>query len=360
MSSHDEQPGSDAPPALAAPTFEAESALAAPAFESLSEPTARELAAYLFSREPEQIRADLRRVADHLGQLRERLLVLSDQQPAEASESESDSERVADLEAEVAALRQQLKLAQTQQSAAERSVEQSAASHEAERQELIQTHRAAAAQVEQLTQELETLREEHHRLELKSDSYAAALVERDSAPPDLAEEIAEAESQFTITGVIEMASDKCGRVAIPDPALREIELLDNDEKAADWARELWKALRALNAYAEESEFFQGGFWEWCEHSNNQHNLWPATPKKLAMSESDTIMQSGPLRRARRFYVDNRIDPSGYLTMQSHMKIAEGGGQHIPRLYFHDDSKGRTGAMHIGFIGPHRLVPTTQT
>ena len=319
MSSHDEEPGSDALP------FEA--ALAAPAFESLSEPTARELAAYLFSREPEQVRADLKLAADHLGQLRERLLVLSDQQPAEASES--DSERVADLEHEVAALRQQLELAQTQQSAAERSAQQSAASHEAEREELVQTQRAAAAQVEQLTQELETLREEHHRLELKSDSYAAALVERDSAPPDLAEEIAEAESQFTITGVIEMARDKCGRVAIPDPALREIELLDNDEKAADWARELWKALRALNAYAEESEFFQGGFWEWCEHSNSQHNLWPATPKKLAMSESDTIMQSGPLRRARRFYVDNRIDPSGYLTMQSHMKIAEGGGQHIP-------------------------------
>lgn len=338
MSSRDEEPGSDA---LAA--------LAAPAFGWLSEAAARELAAYLIEHEPAEIRADIVQAAEHLGQIRERLLVLVEQEPV----SPPDTERVAALERAASSLQQQL-------DERDARIARSDEAHVAERVRLIEERQAADARVGELEAELSEAVQAANRLRAKSDSYAAALIERDSAPADLAEEIAEAESQFTITGVIEMAREKCARVALPDAALKEIDVLDADEKSADWARELWKGLRALNAYAEESEFFQGGFWEWCEHSNSEHNLWPATPKKLAMSESDTIMNSGPLRRTRRFYVDSGIDPSGYIHMQAHMKISEGGGQHIPRLYFLDDAKGKTGAMHVGFIGPHRLVPTTQT
>ena len=338
MSSRDEEPGSDA---LAA--------LAAPAFGWLSEAAARELAAYLIEHEPAEIRADIVQAAEHLAQIRERLLVLVEQEPV----SPPDTERVAALERAASSLQQQL-------DERDARIARSDEAHVAERVRLIEERQAADARVGELEAELSEAVQAANRLRAKSDSYAAALIERDSAPADLAEEIAEAESQFTITGVIEMAREKCARVAVPNAALKEIDVLDADEKSADWARELWKGLRALNAYAEESEFFQGGFWEWCEHSNSEHNLWPATPKKLAMSESDTIMNSGPLRRTRRFYVDSGIDPSGYIHMQAHMKISEGGGQHIPRLYFLDDAKGKTGAMHVGFIGPHRLVPTTQT
>ena len=330
-------------------TSGAEAALAAPAFGWLSEAAARELAAYLSEHEPAEIRADIARTADHLERIRERLLTLVEQ-PAV---SPPDAERVAVLEQAASNLQQQL-------DERDARIEQSKEEHVAERVRLIEERRAADARISELEAELSEAEQAVNRLRAKSDSYAAALVERGPAPADLADDIAEVESQFTITGVIEMAREKCDRVVIPDPALREIETLDADEKSADWARELWKAFRALNAYAEESVYFQGGFWEWCEHSNSEHNLWPATPKKLAMSESDTIMNSGPLRRTRRFYVDSSIDPSGYLHMQAHMKISEGGGQHIPRLYFHDDAKGKTGSMHIGFIGPHRLVPTTQT
>lgn len=338
MSSRDEEPGSDA---LAA--------LAAPAFGWLSEAAARELAAYLIEHEPAEIRADIVQAAEHLAQIRERLLTLVEQEPV----SPPDTERVAALERAASSLQQQL-------DERDARIARSDEAHVAERVRLIEERQAADARVGELEAELSEAVQTVNRLRAKSDSYAAALIERDSAPADLAEEIAEVESQFTITGVIEMAREKCARVALPDAALKEIDVLDADEKSADWARELWKGLRALNAYAEESEFFQGGFWEWCEHSNSEHNLWPATSKKLAMSESDTIMNSGPLRRTRRFYVDSGIDPSGYIHMQAHMKISEGGGQHIPRLYFLDDAKGKTGAMHVGFIGPHRLVPTTQT
>ena len=330
----------------------ADAALAAPAFGWLSEAAARELAAYLIEHEPAAIRADIARTAEQLERIRERLLTLVEQEPVSPA-SPVDTERVAALEQAASSLQEQLD---------ERDVRirESDEAHSVERERLVGESQAAMSRVAELERKLAEAEEEQLRLRAKSESYAAALIERGPAPEELAEEIAEEASQFTITGVIEMAREKCERVVIPESALREIEVLNSDEKASDWARELWKGLRALNAYAEESEFFQGGFWEWCEHSNNEHNVWPATPKKLAMSESDTVMNSGPLRRTRRFLVDSGVEPSGYVVMEAHLKIAEGGGQHIPRLHFHDDSKGRTRNIHIGFIGPHRLVPTTQT
>ena len=326
-----------------------EAALAAPAFDWLSESAARELAAYLLEHEPDEIRADMQRSAEQLERIRERLLVLAEPPQVAAP----DEARIAELEEAVTRLQQQLDERDAQHA---RTTEE----HVAERVRLVEERQAADARIADLKAELSQAEQTVNELRAKSESYAAALVDRSAVPDDLTDEIAEAEAQFTVAGVIEMARDRCGRVELPDPALREIDTLDADEKAADWARELWKALRALNAYAEESEFFQGGFWEWCEHSNSEHNLWPATPKKLAMKESDTVRNDSRLWRMRRFLVDSKVSPNGYQHMEAHLKIAEGGGQHIPRLYFHDDAKGRTGQIHIGFLGPHRLVQTSQS
>lgn len=45
---------------------------------------------------------------------------------------------------------------------------------------------------------------------------------------------------------------------------------------------------------------------------------------------------------------------GTQVMEAHVKIAEGGGETIPRLYFaYDDDLGK---VRVGFFGPHRLVP----
>jgi len=43
-------------------------------------------------------------------------------------------------------------------------------------------------------------------------------------------------------------------------------------------------------------------------------------------------------------------------MVAHLKVAEGGGAQIPRIYFLDDTKGVTGKVHTGFFGPQRFVP----
>jgi hypothetical protein len=79
-----------------------------------------------------------------------------------------------------------------------------------------------------------------------------------------------------------------------------------------------------------------------------------------MTESETVQQTKRLREQRRFPVDTRGDPSGSVIMWSHLKIAEGGGPLAPRIYFHDDTRGETGKVHIGFVGPHRHTENTRT
>jgi len=149
------------------------------------------------------------------------------------------------------------------------------------------------------------------------------------------------------------------RVVIPPSAERDLHILDAAKDAGEWAQDAWLGLRALDEYAHNAEDHQGGFWEWCEHGDARYR-WPATQKKLAMSESRAVMESRALRKLRTFKISAAVKQSGFATMEAHLKIAAGGGENIPRIYFHDDTKGKTGRIHIGLIGPHRLVPNTKT
>jgi len=119
-------------------------------------------------------------------------------------------------------------------------------------------------------------------------------------------------------------------------------------------------LRALAAYAQDRAggWDNGGFWEWC--ASGPLLGWPATPKKLAMTEGETVQNNEKLRRARVFKVDPAADPAGEITMLAHLKVSEGGGPLAPRIYFHDDTGGATGKVHVGLIGPHSLVPNKST
>ena len=167
-------------------------------------------------------------------------------------------------------------------------------------------------------------------------------------PPDVDGVAAAARNTQTfLTGII-----------LPDAACRGLAELDQTIEAGTWGRAAWRGFRALDAFARDTEFGPG-FWEWCRASRSPFS-WPASPKKLAMRESETVMTNESLRAKRLFPIDPALSASGRIEMQAHLKIAEGGNHLIPRIYFYDDRHGPTGKVHIGFFGPHRYVPNTLT
>ena len=98
--------------------------------------------------------------------------------------------------------------------------------------------------------------------------------------------------------------------------------------------------------------FEGNFLQWCD----QKGGYLAT--KIAMTDSEPTLKNTQLRSTRVFEVSTDLDPSGLKLMVAHAKIQARGSGHIPRVFFYDDTRGETEKIHIGFIGPHYLVPTS--
>lgn len=149
-------------------------------------------------------------------------------------------------------------------------------------------------------------------------------------------------------------------LSIPESAEQELADIDTAPSAYSWGNNTWRGLRALAAYAEDCAhgWGSGNFWQWC--ASGPLVGWPATPKKLSMTESDTVQNRDRYNRTRIFEVDEAVDASGETMMFAHLKIAEGGGRLAPRVYFYDDTGGSTGKVHVGFVGPHHLVPNKST
>lgn len=200
--------------------------------------------------------------------------------------------------------------------------------------------------------ELEDLRRERDALQrtIRSMSRGAEadLPDQRGDPHDL-------DVPSSIGEAIELARQHLPFVAIPEDALRDISELDATAKYLVWGSAVWQGLLALDGYAEAKNGGQQppGFKLWCERTG----AWPTS--KLAMTESSTVSTRDQYRDQRHFPVAVEVEPTGRIHMFSHLKIQVGGGQSIPRLYFHDDTDGSTGRMHVGFVGPHRHVRNTK-
>ncbi len=144
-------------------------------------------------------------------------------------------------------------------------------------------------------------------------------------------------------------------VQIPDSALQGTDALNSAFSKELWIADTWKALNALHQYATTEHQFTGNFLRWCRDSGDPH-VW--FPNRVAMQESQTTMSRYGDKRV--FEIDQAIATSGQIEMQAHIQIQEGGGQHIPRLFFYDDTDGPTKKVHIGFLGPHNLVPNAKS
>lgn len=208
--------------------------------------------------------------------------------------------------------------------------------------------------------EKELARSSGHLARLKEELIARGLSdllwgtqhEVDTSTPD--------EVQDTSEAVLAAQTYLSTWLGVPDSAARELQDIDTAPTAYAWGNNCWRGLRALAAYAEDraNGWDKGGFWAWC--ASGPLLGWPATSKKLSMSESETVQNSDKLRRTRTFKIDSAVDPSGEVMMLAHLKISEGGGSLAPRVYFHDDTSGPTRKMHVGLVGPHSLVPNKST
>lgn len=227
-------------------------------------------------------------------------------------------------------------------------------------------------QVEDLEFELAVAREDHDETErelsrsrghfgrleaaLKNESllgvfYGTAHAETEDSLPDEVQAVSEA----FLAARLYLADD----LSIPEDAGRDHDPLDTADCAVAWGNTTWRGLRALAAYARDKrQGFVGNFWIWCQAGRPEG--WPASEKKLTMVEADAVRNRPKFRDARFFPVETSLDPSGRKYMESHLKIAQGGGDLAPRVYFYDDTGGTTGKVHIGLVGPRYLVPNTKS
>ncbi|TFH72738.1 hypothetical protein [Cellulomonas sp. HD19AZ1] len=148
-------------------------------------------------------------------------------------------------------------------------------------------------------------------------------------------------------------------VVVPEGAARALDGIDSAPNAYAWGNTAWRGLRALAAYARaRAAGGPGDFWAWCQRG--EPLAWPATTKKLSMTESDTVQNSTKFTQSRTFRIDPEVVDGGRVVMLAHLKISEGGGNLAPRVYFFDDTDGSTKKVHVGFVGPHYLVPNTRS
>lgn len=164
-------------------------------------------------------------------------------------------------------------------------------------------------------------------------------------------------SPETIAQALDWATERLGAIRVHPDAARDIEDLDSAVNGPSWAELVWRGLRALDTYAAAGH--DGDFGDWCRTSGHAW-AWPATSKKLSMTESNSVMTRSKFSDQRLLPVDQAVEACGRVHMWAHLKIAEGGGPTAPRVYFLDDTRGTTGKVHIGFVGPHRYMENTKT
>lgn len=214
--------------------------------------------------------------------------------------------------------------------------------------------RVKAAEEQRLSAEEEAA-EERKAMRLQIEDLQRQIADKQRQIDDLTDpDQGVPESVETFKELVVLAREHLQHIAVPESAERDLHHLDAAREAKLWAQKSWNGLRALDEYARNAKLFSGSFREWCEQGEARHS-WPATDKKLAMSESRPVMENPKFRKQREFKISTDVKDSGFVVMEAHLKIAEGGGGNIPRIYFYDDSGGRSGKVHIGFIGPHRLV-----
>ncbi|MFC7527584.1 hypothetical protein [Actinoplanes sp. GCM10030250] len=232
------------------------------------------------------------------------------------------------------------------------------------------------AEIEDLTAQLaeeQKVRDQVETLRFERDLGEIELTDLERDNERLRARIRWLESELATNQVHVAGQQTPGEVVLPTSIVEVLELaaarlphlsigatadaaagLDVHPQAERWAIKVWKALDALNAYAEArtTGTWTNSFLAWCQEPPSGGIAVPAT--WAALSESETTNTMTKLREARTFAVPVDVDTAKRVYMPAHVKIQQGGTP-CPRIHFHDDTGGRTGRIHVGYVGDH--LPT---
>jgi hypothetical protein len=203
--------------------------------------------------------------------------------------------------------------------------------------------------------ELAAVRDDLTELQSLNDDLGRRLVYykdrlREAEPTALGEEPApDAFEPVLCSDVLAEARLRLAELEIPD-AVDEGALALDEHGDESWASRAWSALQALNRYAElkRQAEFDGSFLMYCERSAGEFVI----PRSWVVpTESASTRENPRFREPRTLPVSADVDRSGRTFMQEHIRI-ERGGTPSPRIYYHDDTRGVTGKIHIGWFGDH--------
>ncbi|MCY3952465.1 MAG: hypothetical protein OXG69_07940 [bacterium] len=176
--------------------------------------------------------------------------------------------------------------------------------------------------------------------------------------PEIIEQRSEDEFETSSCMKAIESAQELKHIAIHPRAPRDVDRMDESPDSELWAQRIFRHLQALDVYAQDKmSGFSGSFVQWCQTSGSEHKI---STKFVAMTESDWVRNNERCRVCRVLPIDSQVNGSTEVEMFAHLKTVQGGGTTIPRIYFHDDTMGVTKKVHIGFIGPHYLMPNKAT
>lgn len=187
---------------------------------------------------------------------------------------------------------------------------------------------------------------EKKRLEMEKRAISFALNESIQKFRD-----EETESITSVSEALLKGRQLLDHVEIASNVSTRLEDLDNNQRAKTWGRDIWKAFLAFEAYARAG--FSGNFYQWCSSGNDFSWFSQST----AVKESETVRKDERLYAQRVLPVSTDVEPAGKIFMESHLKFR---GSMAPRLYFFDDTKGKTRKVHVGGLDPHNRWENTTT
>jgi hypothetical protein len=207
--------------------------------------------------------------------------------------------------------------------------------HEARQQaeEAWQAQEASDALAERQASEISWLRRQ--LAEFPGRSYDEPVPEAQDGPNNWEE-------------LLQFAFDRLPKVRVLDDVIEHLDKLDRHPKTKSWVRRTWTALEVYQAYADVKES-QGP--EVLPHMQAYLRSELATtifPESWHAPKEAAQMKRDPKYAAMRTF---HVEEHGMVFMGEHVRVG-GNRPPAPRMYVFDDTSGRTGLIHVGYIGPH--------